>query len=74
MGRNPQLRINPKNPILSLHLGIDHLQLNYVGERDGARVFEGNLVYVMGTFVNDGNTQVYDRYREALKKSGFKII
>jgi len=72
-GRVPRGRINPKNPILSLHCGIDHTELKYQGRKDGAHLFEGKLVYIVGYFVNDGNFEVYDKYRAALKKAGFSV-
>jgi len=73
-GLIPRERRHSQNPILSFHLGIDHLKLNYKGEREGIHIFEGGLDYVAGLFYNDGNFEVFDRYREPLKKAGFKIF
>ena len=72
-GLNPGEKINLGNPILSLHLGVDQLKLTYRGKREGSYVFEGELSYVQGVFFNDNNFEVYDKYREPLRKAGFKI-
>ncbi|MEK6952017.1 MAG: hypothetical protein AABX29_03305 [Nanoarchaeota archaeon] len=72
-GLNPRERVNPNNPILSLHLGIDQLKLSYRGKREESHVFKGELSYVQGVFFNDGNFEVYDKYKESLSKAGFKI-
>ena len=71
-GIHPRERIHPKNPILSFHYGVDHLKLMYIERKEGAHVFEGELNYAQGTFFNDGNFEVYDRYKEVLKRAGFK--
>lgn len=72
-GINPRERINPNSPILSLHLGVDQLKLQYRGRREGSHVFEGELNYVRGVFFNDGNFEVYDKYKAPLRKAGFKV-
>jgi len=72
-GMNPRERIHPRNPVLSLHLGVDQLKLEYKGRPEGHHVFEGELSYVIGAFFNDGNFEVYDRYRNPLKETGFEI-
>lgn len=38
-----------------------------------AHFFTGDLNYVLGAFCNDGNYEVYDKYRKALKKAGFNL-
>jgi hypothetical protein len=73
MGREPRKRINPKNPILSIHYGVDQLLLKYGGKEKGFHRFVGELDYMLGVFLNDGNFEVYDKYREPLKKAGFRI-
>ena len=40
-GLKPRERINPDNPILSLHCGVDKLKLEYGGRKDNTHVFEG---------------------------------
>lgn len=72
-GINPRERVNPKNPILSFHYGIDHLKLKYIGNQEGTHVFKGNLNYVQGVFYNDGNFEVFNKYVEPLRKAGFEI-
>lgn len=72
-GRVPRERMNPNNPILSIHRGVDHLKLRYIGRREQTNLFEGSLEYEQGVFYNDGNYGIYDRYKEALKKAGFQI-
>lgn len=72
-GRIPRERINPDNPILSINLGIDHLKLIYQGKNNGIHLIKGELEYVAGAFFNDGNFEVFDKYRESLRKAGFKI-
>jgi len=72
-GLDPRERVHSENPILSLHLGVDHLKLHYRGQRAGAHVFEGELNYVQGTFLNDGNFEVFDKYRDALRNAGFDV-
>jgi hypothetical protein len=73
LGFDPFERIHPENPLLSFHFGVDHLKLQYSGQRNGTHVFEGKLIYAGGTFVNDGNFEVFDRYKDALRAAGFDI-
>lgn len=81
-GKNPRERVCTENPILSLHLGIDHLRLRYGGKLqlsfEGKNIivhfFRGELMYVCGAYFNDGNFEVYDQYREVLRKAGFRVL
>jgi len=73
-GKVPKERVNPLNPILSLHLGIDHLLLEHKDTKNGAHIFTGPLWYVQGVFYNDGNWEVFNKYVEPLKKAGFKAF
>ncbi len=72
-GLKPRDRINPDNPILSVHCGIDQLKLRYRGRKNNAQIFEGELDYVQAALFNDGNFEVYNKYRAQLKRAGFKI-
>ena len=72
-GLNPRERVHPENPILSLHRGVDHLRLHYRGQREGVHLFEGELNYVQGAFLNDGNFEVFDRYKDALRHARFDV-
>ena len=71
-GQVPKERIDQSNPILNFHFGVDHSRLDYRGQKRECHVFEGELSYVGGGFINDGN-EVYDKYREALRNAGFEI-
>jgi len=71
-GQVPKERIDPRNPILNFHFGVDHLRLCYILKRGRTHLFGGELVYVGGGFINDGN-EVYDRYRESLRNAGFDV-
>ena len=93
-GLSPKQTRHKENPILSLHMGIDHLKLKYNGlfyvpddikqnyttnselelMIEKAYFLTGELDYVEGAFANDGNSEIYDKYKEALKKAGFYII
>ena len=70
---DPRERIHSENPILSLHLGVNHLNLQYKGQKSGVHIFEGELEFIMGTFLHDGNLTVFNKYKSALKKAGFDI-
>ncbi len=72
-GLNPRERVDPRNPILSLHFGIDHLKLDYNGKEGINHIFKGELVYMKGGFINDGNQEIYEIYREALRSAGFDV-
>jgi hypothetical protein len=72
-GKVPRERINPRNPILSIHFGLDHTLLNYMGKIDEVHTFAGELWYPQGMYINDGNFEIYNKYRESLKKAGFKV-
>ena len=72
-GRIPRERINPHNPVLSINLGIDHLKLNYISKNNGIHLVKGELEYVMCVFFNDGNFEVFDKYKKQLREVGFKI-
>ena len=72
-GRKPRQRIHPGNPILSLHCGLDQLKLEYRGKREGHHTFEGELIYLFGVYFNDGNFEVYDMYKDPLKRVGFEV-
>lgn len=88
-GEVPRERVHSNNPILSICYGIDSLLLNYEGEEEiplskirfpleeVARImvhkFTGELWYVQGVFYNDGNFEVYDKYKEPLRREGFFI-
>lgn len=68
-------RIIQDNPLLFILFGLDHLQLQYQGKRDGAYIFHSSdeLRHMLCTVVNDGNYETYDLYKEPLAKAGFKI-
>jgi hypothetical protein len=53
-GRIPRERINPRNPILSIHFAIDPALLKYEGVERGTHKFKGILWYVEGMYINDG--------------------
>ena len=69
----PKERINSRNPVLSLHLGLDHLKLNYKWQKNRCHVFEGELNYICGVFFNDGNSEVFNSYVKQLNKAGFEV-
>lgn len=73
-GRIPLARINPDNPILSFHCGVDHLLLEYEGVKNGEHIFTGPLWYFQGVFYNDGNWEVFNKYAKQLKKAGFEVF
>lgn len=68
-------RINPNNPVLDIWFGVDSSKLDYLGLKEGSYVFRGNLFFNHEDrlFVNDGNYEIYDKYKEPLRKAGFKI-
>lgn len=88
-GKVPREKVHSNNPILSICYGIDPLLLNYEGEEEiplskicfpseeVARImvhkFTGELWYAQGVFYNDGNFEVYDKYKEPLRRAGFFI-
>ncbi|MBU0760887.1 MAG: hypothetical protein KJ600_02290 [Nanoarchaeota archaeon] len=72
-GRAQGERIHPDNPILSFHFGVDHLKLRYTGKHNGVHIFDGELDYKFRVFFNDGNSGVYDKYKEPLRKAGFEV-
>lgn len=58
---------------MSIYFAIDPALLKYEGIEKGAHKFKGILWYVEGMYINDGNPEIYDKYRGPLKKAGFRI-
>ena len=56
----PKASFWPKNSNLELKVKETHF-------------FTGELDYIEGSFCNDGNFEIYDRYKQALKKAGFYV-
>lgn len=72
-GKQRRERIDPKNPILYFHMGVDLRRLAYTGtEKDGSHLLEGRLTSSSIAYLNDGNSDYY-KYVINLKKAEFEI-
>ena len=72
MDKAPRERINARNPILHFWLGLDLNKIIYLGKGEKTHSFIGDL-HGADAYFNDGNFEVYDKYKEPLRKAGFDI-
>lgn len=70
--REPKGRLNPKNPTLRIHYGIDISVLQYCGE-NGLPTFRGSLWpnFVEDDIINDGHKYIFNKFVQSLNNAGF---